>query len=195
MALIFSSMIYSAQDFASLGANTAAAAFSAINIKLLFQGSYFKLSPDAQPILHYWSLAVEEQFYLLFPIYLFWIARFRRRLTINLLVCAASFVLCVIVTYHNAKYAFYLLPTRAWELLGGATLAIVERQHLPSNYRAASIASWTGLALLLVALFTIDPGGYFPGWIASLPVLGTILILSSTAEGLDRPRSAFLARL
>src|SRR3984893_3422043 len=65
--LAASALIQSAQDFASLGANSSAAALSAINIKLLFQGSYFQISSDAQPMLHYWSLSVEEQYYLLFP--------------------------------------------------------------------------------------------------------------------------------
>src|SRR4051794_10210575 len=65
------SFIYSAQDMASLGINSAAAATSLINMKLMMQGSYFILSADAQPLLHYWSLAVEEQFYVVFPIYLY----------------------------------------------------------------------------------------------------------------------------
>src|SRR5262245_50042097 len=72
-------LIYSAQDFASAAANSLTAALYAINIKLLFQGNYFQISADAQPILHYWSLSVEEQFYLIFPLYLYLVLRFARR--------------------------------------------------------------------------------------------------------------------
>lgn len=72
LATIFgASLIYTPQDFASAGANLFAACLSLANVKYMMQGSYFMISPDAQPFLHYWSLSVEEQFYLLFPIFLF----------------------------------------------------------------------------------------------------------------------------
>jgi peptidoglycan/LPS O-acetylase OafA/YrhL len=67
LALVF----YTAQDKASAGAVAIAATLFLVNIKLMFQGNYFELSPDAQPYLHYWSLSVEEQFYLLYPLILF----------------------------------------------------------------------------------------------------------------------------
>jgi peptidoglycan/LPS O-acetylase OafA/YrhL len=198
----FCSIIYSAQDFASLGANAVAAAVSAINIKLLFQGSYFQLSDDAQPILHYWSLAVEEQFYIVFPIYLYLITRFKRTFLINFLVCAASFVACVVVTHYSPIYAFYLLPTRAWELLAGSSLAIFERQRSHVGDQVAMAASWGGLALLALSFFTLDEGANFPGWIAFLPVLGTILVLSAVSNhnifltrSLSNPFAVFTGKL
>ncbi len=176
------SIIYSAQDFAELGSNAAAAALSVINMKLLFRDSYFKLSGDAQPILHYWSLAVEEQFYALFPIYLYLIARLKRAFSINLWVGAASFVACVVVTHYSPVYAFYLLPTRAWELLAGTGLAIYEQRRFQIGDQAAAVASWGGLALLVLSLFSLRQNSSFPGWIAALPVLGTVLLLSAASN-------------
>jgi peptidoglycan/LPS O-acetylase OafA/YrhL len=181
-----SALIYSKQDFASLGVNSAAAALSAINLKLLFQGSYFQLSPDAQPILHYWSLSVEEQFYLVFPIYLFLVLRFTKRpLTITIIGCLLSFAACVILTWLKPINAFYLLPTRAWELLAGSGLALFQRDNNAAALRPASIATWTGLIFLASSFLFINEGASFPGWIAAAPVVGTLLILSSikTAEG------------
>jgi len=118
VTLVVAHFVYSAQDFASLGANSLAAALSVINLKLLFQGTYFQSSPDAQAILHYWSLSVEEQFYVFFPLYLYAVLRFTRRpLVVTLALGAGSFAACVVVTHLSPTYAFYLLPTRAWELL------------------------------------------------------------------------------
>ena len=196
------SVIYSAQDFAALGSDAAAAALSAINIKLLFRDSYFKLSADAQPIMHYWSLAVEEQFYAVFPVYLYLIARFKRAFSINLWVSVASFAACVVVTHHNPVYAFYLLPTRAWELLAGAGLAIYEQRRSRIGDRAAAVASWSGFALLLLSLFSLKQDSAFPGWIAALPVIGTVLLLSAASRKnallvrwLSAPPAVFIGKL
>lgn len=112
--LAVASFVYSAQDLASLGINSAAAATSLINMKLMTQGSYFVLSADAQPLLHYWSLAVEEQFYIVFPLYLYAVTRHTRRpLAITLVLAVLSFALCVALTPRYQPIAFYALPTRA----------------------------------------------------------------------------------
>ena len=182
--LLAAYFVYSAQDFASLGANSLAAALSAINLKLLFQGTYFQSSPDAQAILHYWSLSVEEQFYLFFPLYLYVTLRFTRQpLAVTLAVCAGSFAACVVVTHFAPTYAFYLLPTRAWELLIGAALALFRQSGGSISARAASIAGWGGLTLLLLSLLLISTENHFPGWVAMLPVSGTALLLASIQKG------------
>jgi peptidoglycan/LPS O-acetylase OafA/YrhL len=191
VTLAFGWVIYSSQDFAALGANAAAAALSVINIKLLFQGNYFALSDDAQPILHYWTLAIEEQFYLTFPIYLYLLTRLcRRPILVNLCVGGASFAACVTVTYFNSSYAFYLLPTRAWELLVGSSLALAEWKGFRVGKRQAAIAAWAGVVLLVMSFLAIRENDQFPGWIASFPVIGAVLVLSVMSN-----RDLFLVRL
>jgi peptidoglycan/LPS O-acetylase OafA/YrhL len=182
--LLAARFVYSAQDFAKLGALSLAAALSAINLKLLFQGTYFQSSPDAQAILHYWSLSVEEQFYLFFPLYLYAVLRFTRQpLAVTLAVSAGSFVACVVVTHFAPNFAFYLLPTRAWELLMGAGLALFRQTGRSISPRAASTAGWGGLTLLLLSLLLISPENHFPGWVAMFPVFGTTLVLASIQKG------------
>ena len=191
VTLAFGWLVYSSQDFASLGANAAAAALSVINIKLLFQGNYFALSEDAQPILHYWTLAVEEQFYLTFPIYLYLVTRLcRRPILVNLCVSGVSFAACIAVTHFNASYAFYLLPTRAWELLAGSSLALAEWKGFQIGDRHAAIATWAGMVLLVMSFLAIRQNDQFPGWIAAFPVIGAVLVLSATSS-----RDLFLVRL
>jgi peptidoglycan/LPS O-acetylase OafA/YrhL len=190
----FGALIYSAQDFASLGANSVAAALSIINIKLLFQGSYFKISPDAQPLIHYWSLAVEEQYYLIFPIYLYTVSRFTKRpLSITMTVCGVSFAACVVITPLNPIYAFYLLPTRAWELFAGSSLALFRRDGYVLASGPAWMAAWGGLGLLAVSFLLISDSSDFPGWIAACPVLGTVLVLASIEPGRGRVMGGILA--
>src|SRR5262249_38625803 len=168
-------LIYSAQDFALAGANSVAAALSEINIRLLFQGSYFQVSADAQPILHYWSLSIEEQFYLVFPLYLYLVLRFARRpLVITLALCAVSFAACVSRTALKPIFAFYLLPTRAWELLAGAGVALFRRSGGTIGLGPASVAIWGGIGLLGLSFVLITDNSNFTGWIAALPVVGTL---------------------
>ncbi|MGJ0454668.1 MAG: acyltransferase family protein [Methylocystis sp.] len=170
--------LYSAQDFASLGAAGLAATLSFINIKLLFQGSYFKISPDAQPLIHYWSLAVEEQFYVVFPLLLYCVMRLTRHSLAVLSLCfALSFAACVFFTPVAPIASFYLLPTRAWELLAGSCLAIARRQYPKFPDRNSSLYLVTGLIFILLSFVLVRSEG-FPGWIAMLPVVGSTVLLA-----------------
>jgi len=181
VTLLAAFFIYSAQDFASCGATLTSAALSIVNFKYMLQGSYFKISPDAQPFLHYWSLSVEEQFYMLFPaILLFLYLKANRQKTMILLaLCGASLVACVALTYRKPEWAFYLLPTRAWELMAGSILA-----NLSANRPAADDKNslWNalplaGLTLIFISLFSLNEGPTFPGYHAILPVLGAVCFL------------------
>ena len=173
-----SSIVYSAQDFSSLGANSAAAALSLINVKLLLQGGYFDASPDAQPLLHYWSLAVEEQFYLVFPPLLWAIHRWARSPIVVLFALAAlSLASCIALTAVWTDAAFYLLPARAWELLVGSILALLHHRGIAEGLPRR--IGWLSLLTLGVASVLVSPGAQFPGWIALVPVLATAGLIAS----------------
>ncbi len=175
-------LIYSPQDLASTGANLAAAAASVINLKLMLQGTYFALSPDAEPFLHCWSLAVEEQFYFIYPVLLGFLYRRSRKLLVGALAGLAllSLAACIGMTFLRDSWAFYLLPTRAWELLAGGLLAL-----LPGSVTAGRI-KWVppvGIVLLLASFFVVRESRGFPGYQGLLPVLGTLSVIAGTGSG------------
>jgi peptidoglycan/LPS O-acetylase OafA/YrhL len=174
--------IYSAQDLASCGATLVSAALSAVNFKYMLQGSYFTISPDAQPFLHYWSLSVEEQFYMLFPaILLFLYLKTNRYKTVILgALCGVSLVACIALTYRKPDWAFYLLPTRAWELMAGSILANLSANRPAADNKTSlwsTLPPLAGLVLIFISLFSLNEGPTFPGYRAILPVFGTVCVL------------------
>jgi peptidoglycan/LPS O-acetylase OafA/YrhL len=182
--LIAAYFIYSNQDLASAGANLAAAALSISNLKLMMQGSYFEISPDAQPYLHYWSLSIEEQFYLFYPATFLFLHAKLPRWTLLLLICCTliSFAACVALTVTRPTWAFYLLPTRGFELLAGCALAVYNCSHtfkMPERFKP----SFPTLGLVIIlASFLIINGDGFPGYKAALPVVGAICVLGSLTD-------------
>jgi peptidoglycan/LPS O-acetylase OafA/YrhL len=185
--LVSARFIYSDQDYASAGSVTMAANLFLANMKFMVQGNYFELSPDAQPFLHYWSLAVEEQFYLIFPISLLLTYHFKvsqKKIFLFILsILFMSLTGCILLTEIKPVWAFYLLPTRSWEILAGCALAAYKiKSHSITNPKRTGILSNIGLAAILLSLFLINEHQKFPGFIALLPVLGTVLILNSQGE-------------
>lgn len=172
--------IYPAQDLASTGESLAAAAASVINLRLMLQGGYFELSPDAEPFLHCWSLSVEEQFYLLYPILLIFLHRRSKKvLTTGLLVLLlASLGFCLVLTQLRASWAFYLLPTRAWELLAGGLFSLIKPG--PWMPRASRWAPSAGIVMLLASFALVREDRGFPGYQALLPVIGTLCVIAGS---------------
>lgn len=142
---------------------------------------YFAPALDPKPLLHTWSLALEEQFYLLFPLLLTLLARWRRRPFAEaiLLLAIGSFALSVYGSYHFPAAAFYLLPSRACELLLGALLPLA-RERIAVSQRTREIAGWLGLGLIVYAIFFYDVYTEFPGRAAVPPCLGAALIIFSS---------------
>jgi peptidoglycan/LPS O-acetylase OafA/YrhL/ribosomal protein L21E len=183
VTLIAAFFVYSAQDLARCGAALVSATLSVANMKYMLQGNYFKISPDAQPLIHFWSLSVEEQFYLFFPaiLWVLYLRANRHKTAILAVLFGASLVACIALTYRKPEWAFYLLPTRAWELLAGAILAnlTLHRSEADGNAIAWRSLSLAGLVLVIASLYVIHEGPGFPGYRAILPVLGTVCILGS----------------
>ncbi|MEQ1874505.1 MAG: acyltransferase family protein [Ilumatobacteraceae bacterium] len=153
-------------------------------------GDYLSGVALPSPLRHYWSLGVEEQFYLVWPILLVVIARLARTRWRfwTVLTCAALFVWSlsesIRITPGDAGAGYYLPQARAWEILGGALLAILATrvQRLPK--RLSAIVGWAGLGTLLYAAITFDDQTIFPGSMALVPVLGTVgVLVAAEVEG------------
>jgi peptidoglycan/LPS O-acetylase OafA/YrhL len=167
--------------YAQLSADVFASAAFFSNIALLLQSGYFDIESGKKPLLHLWSLGIEEQFYLFWPLILILVARLRLSILAAASVIAlASFVLNVALIGSNPVATFYLPFTRAWELLAGGALACgwsrISQTAGASNWRAA-----IGLLLIAAAAAVLDTHRAFPGWWALLPVAGSVLLLSAPA--------------
>jgi peptidoglycan/LPS O-acetylase OafA/YrhL len=165
--------------YAQLSADVFASAAFFSNIALLLQSGYFDIESGKKPLLHLWSLGIEEQFYLFWPLILMLTARMRLSfLAVASAIGAASFAFNVALIGPDPVATFYLPFTRAWELLAGAALACgwshVRQTGTPSNWRAA-----IGLLLVAASAAALDSSSAFPGWWAVLPVAGSALLLSA----------------
>ena len=160
-----------------VGESAAAAAASVSNIYFYATTGYFAAAGEAQPLLHSWSLGVEEQFYLGYPLLLLWMTRGRRSPRPALLgIGVASFALGTVQAFHQPAAGFYLLPARAWELALGAWLAAGRVGWRPARWRAWASAG--GVSLILLALVALKPDLPFPAPFALLPCAGTALVLA-----------------
>jgi peptidoglycan/LPS O-acetylase OafA/YrhL len=163
------------QFFQSVAATTL---FSS-NLLFWHQAGYFDGAAHTKPLLHTWSLAVEEQFYIFFPLMLVAIVRFARHRT-RLLLClifVCSLAAGSWEAFHNPNSAFFLPHLRAWELLAGCILALTPMPHLGA--RIAEVLTVIGAALILYSVFSFSSATTFPGLMASLPVLGATLIIAA----------------
>jgi peptidoglycan/LPS O-acetylase OafA/YrhL len=165
------------RDLARLGRSVVAVTLFASNILFARQGGYFDGPLEEDPLLHTWSLAVEEQFYIVFPLYLFLLWRFLRagRAAVTLGVMALSFAVSVWQVQTTMTDAFFLAPARAWELLLGSCLAMGVVPAAPPTF--APILPGVGLAMIAWSVFAYTAATPFPGAAAALPCLGAALII------------------
>lgn len=174
-------------DLVTYGRSLAATAVFGSNILFWNQTDYFNGPADDQPLLHTWSLAVEEQFYILFPLFLIVLRRFGHgpRLVATLVVLVASLALAEFAAWQRPAAAFYLAPMRAWELMLGAVLAM---GALPLLRRSGirELAVGGGLALIVWSCTAYDPDTRFPGLSALPPCLGAALVIYGGSGGHTR---------
>jgi peptidoglycan/LPS O-acetylase OafA/YrhL len=133
---------------------------------------------------HYWSLGVEEQFYLLWPalLALTWVLVRSRRALVGVLIAviATSFALCVWLTFQSQPWAFFSLPTRAWELgIGGIVAVVLQHRARVLPERFAPLLGWAGIAAVAASVFFFSSDTFFPGFAAALPVLGTAAVIAA----------------
>jgi peptidoglycan/LPS O-acetylase OafA/YrhL len=170
-------------NYAMLSKEAFAAALFVPNFLFWSEAGYFDTKAILKPLLHLWSLGIEEQFYLVWPFTLLLVAR-QRILTIGILLIITifSFALGVYMTPRNAASAFYLPQFRIWELSRGALIACIG--PLPANPTIRSVASVLGLAGIGCAMVLFKPDSLFPGYIAALPTLATTAVIWSGRDSL-----------
>jgi peptidoglycan/LPS O-acetylase OafA/YrhL len=153
----------------------------ASNILFWRESGYFDAEAEFKPLLHMWSLAVEEQFYVLFPLFLmlFWKLG-KRWIFVTLgLVFSASLAVAEWGVLNHSTAAFYLLPTRGWELLIGAFAAFYLSQANRKEFGKglSDFGGWLGVALILYAVFAYSKATPFPGFYALVPAIGALLFI------------------
>lgn len=167
---------------------------------LLFAANGTNYLAETTPSLfqHYWSLGIEEQFYLIWPLLLAlgWkYLRSRRALGVALaIIVALSFLACVFLTFRLQPWAFFSLPTRAWELgVGGIVAFALHHRARVLGQRSAAIVGWVGLLGLLSTVVLFTSSTPFPGYWAALPVITTALVILAGATPTRYGPSALLS--
>ncbi|MGZ4464621.1 MAG: acyltransferase family protein [Nocardioides sp.] len=167
------------------------ATFFAANVKFAADGTdYFNAEAAPSPLQHYWSLAVEEQFYLVWPLLVLLLCVLARRratprdahvrdtaVPVLGLVIAASFAFSVLYTSQHTVEAYFSPFTRAWELALGALAAVLAPRVARLPATVLGVVSWLGLGAVAVAALTFDSATVFPGYAAALPVVGSAMLL------------------
>jgi len=156
------------------------------NIYFWLTTNYFSAGAEEIPLLHTWSLAVEEQFYFIFPLLLafFWKYGVSRLLGIVVFLATISILLSEFAWRSNSIANFYLLPTRGWELLFGAVLAFPLFKSISrnQNLHVKNVLSNLGLSAVLFSIVYFDKNTPFPSLYALVPVIGTCLIICFATE-------------
>jgi len=177
-------ILFDATQLKALAKSVSATALFSSNILFHLQSGYFDAPSELKPLLHTWSLAVEEQFYIFFPLLLIWLAKSgSKKYTLWLIPLAIfSCIASIAGIEFSPSGTFYLLPTRAWEFLIGSILAIHTLPHIKQPLTRDILAT-TGLVLISFSLFAYTPNTNFPGIAAIAPTVGAALIIYAGAGG------------
>lgn len=180
---VFAFLVLPPPQIAEYGKSVAAVAAMAANIFYWNSSGYFDVAAETKPLLHTWSLGVEEQFYVFFPIVLRLASRWRGSWG-ALAWCGllASLVLSIVAVRFYPDATFYLLPTRAWELLAGSVIALGAVPKIRSRILLEGL-SLLGLGSIIYAVILYSDQTRFPGETALLPVLGAALIIATGEQG------------
>lgn len=170
-------------EYEQLGKHIAAGSGFLSNIALWNESGYFDVGAEKKPFLHFWSLAIEAQFYLFWPIFIWVLWKFKVNIFfVILLILAISFGLNVWNIYSDSTLTFYSPLTRFWELLSGsvlAYLALFQPRFEKIISRRSNLVSALGLLLMLGGIAFLTKDLDFPGWWAAIPVLGAALVIAT----------------
>lgn len=168
-------------DMKDFSKSLVAVSFFASNILFWNESGYFDTAAELKPLLHTWSLAVEEQYYLIFPILLIllWKAGKRTITTVFGIIFILSLACAQWMAYKNPSAAFFLLPTRAWEMLIGAfaALYIPRSEHINIGKSKKEICGLLGLSMIFYSIFFFNNSTPFPSLYTLVPTLGALLII------------------
>ena len=168
------------EDFERLAKHARSAVFFASNHHFYDEAGYFDVQSHEKWLLHTWSLSVEWQFYLVLPLMLIvaWTLKPSRSLLLGVVGISAlvSLIYGLERLDTNPEAAFYLLPSRAWELLVGAHFYLLA-SRIAVTSKLAILLHVLGLGLIVLALFVVTPMTPWPGSAVLLPVVGTVLVL------------------
>jgi peptidoglycan/LPS O-acetylase OafA/YrhL len=186
IASIFAGYFLLPTDYKRLGWHVAASSVFMANFAFLNESGYFDNSPDSKPLMHLWSLAVEEQFYIIWPLAMMLFAKRVGFKIITAVMAAGSLAACLLMTPVDASAAYFLPWTRGWEMLAGVFISGVDLS-LTRARRFQPALGWVGLLAIFAGFWLIDARNGFPGFLALVPVLGASAVILSGERiwGLD----------
>ncbi|KPX30985.1 MULTISPECIES: acyltransferase family protein [Pseudomonas syringae group] len=185
-------------DYSALGSHVASSLGFVSNFVYWREAGYFTASAHEKWLLHTWSLSVEWQFYLLYPIVLLLLSRVVALHNLRWWVlggCMTGFGLCIVASWQAPEAAFYLLPARAWELLSGGVACVFPFQLRALQQRALEAL---GLAMIVAGFFLLSVQDTWPGYLVALPVLGTFAVITAARNDSSltgNPLSQWLGKL
>jgi len=185
-SIVAASLILIPIEFKIFGREVFSASTFSSNIFYFQQVGYFDYSSHQKPLLHLWSLVIEEQFYIFWPILIWVISKLRLKVTLTLgILTLSSFLYCLWITTYSQDLAFYSPFSRAWELGVGGLLATLKFKE---SIKINRILGNLGLFLLAISFVLIDNEKTWPGVFTILPVLGTLAILAYSSHGTFKHR-------
>lgn len=149
------------------------------NIFFWLQSGYFDTASELKPLIHTWSLSIEEQFYLIFPACLSLLFKFQKKRIIQtfFIIFVLSFSLSIYFSYNHSNFSFFNLPTRLWELLIGVFLPFLSFPKKTTSNVTKEIFSLIGLCMILFSIFKFNQATPFPSFYTLAPTIGTALII------------------
>ena len=177
---IVTCILYSPGDTKNYFASMLSSLLISSNFYFMFDSGYFTALAHTKPLLHTWSLGVEEQFYVFFPILVFYLSKLRLNVLKSLIILfLASLGFSIVYVFFDQNFTFYMLPTRAWELLAGSILAVKTDKDYSTKH-----SDIFGVAGILLILFSVTGFGYFqdlkfPGMTAVPVVLGSVFCIEA----------------